>query len=84
MLLDHRGLEVECVLLGGHHDVCHVGDGAHQQVGAQRVVRAVEVRADAALQVLGLADIDDGALRVVVRIDSGGVGQDGDFLLEGG
>ena len=60
--------------------VCHPiwsavgGDGAHEQVGAEHVVGAVEVARYAALQVFGLADVDHRALGVVVGVDAGRFG----------
>ena len=43
ILLDHRVLKMQRVLFGVDHDEAHVDDIAHEQIGAHRVVDAVEV-----------------------------------------
>jgi hypothetical protein len=43
ILLNHGVFEVEGVLLGWDDDIRHIGDGADEQVGAQRLVGAVEI-----------------------------------------
>ena len=80
VLLYHRVLEVEGVLFGGHDDIAHVGDIAHEQVGAEYVVGAVEIRRHSPFQVLGLADVYDRPGGVIICIDAGGVGKKRYFL----
>ena len=59
ILLYERILEIQSILLGGHHDVAHIGNVTHQQIGAHRVVGAVEIRRHSPLQILCLTHIDD-------------------------
>ena len=80
VLLYHGVFKVERILFGRHHDIAHVGNGGHEHIGALAVVCAVEVARHTALEILGLADVNDCARRVVVCVYAGGVGEDGDFL----
>ena len=79
--LDHRILEVERILFGRHDDIRHIGYGPHEQVGAETVMRAVEIRRHAALQVLGLTYINNLSLGVIVSIDAGGIRQERYFFF---
>ena len=73
---------MEGILLGGDDDEAQVGDVADQEIRFHRVVAAVEVRGDAALEALGLADVDDGAVPVDVEIHARFLGQCEDFLAQ--
>ena len=82
-LLDEVVLEQQRVLLRLHRCIVKIGDMGHQRVGlAVQLVRRPEVLGHAAFQVLGLAYIDDGALRIEIAIDPRRVGQRGHLLLE--
>ena len=43
IMLYHGVLQMESVFLGGHHDETQVDDVAHKQIGARRVMSAVEI-----------------------------------------
>ena len=82
VLLNHRIFKIKGVLLGGHHYVLHVGYVAHQYIGTQHVVGAVEVRRHPALEVLGLAYVYNPALGVEVHIHSRRIGQDSNLFFK--
>ena len=43
VLLDHGVFEIERILFGGHNDVFHIGDSPDEEIGAERIVSAVEI-----------------------------------------
>ncbi len=82
VLLDHGVFKVERILLGRHHDIAHIGDVAHQHVGAQHIVGAIEIRRHSSLQIFGLAHIYHRSLGIIVDIHAGGIGQKGDLFAQ--
>ena len=84
MLLYHRSLKIERVLLRRHHNIAHISYSTHKQIGAKGVMGAVEIGADAPLEILSFAYVNHRPLGVIVHIHSGGVGEDGYLLLKGG
>ena len=82
-LLDEVVLEREGLVLVGDGDVLEIHGLAHQRAGLGIGLRGrKEVAAHTRAQVLGLADIDDLALGVLVEITAGAGGQGSDFLQE--
>ena len=82
VLLYHGVLQIECVLLGRYDNIFHVGDIAHQNIGAQHVVMLCEIGIDAPLQILGLADVYYSAVGVEVHVYARCFGQNGKFFLK--
>ncbi len=84
VLLYHRVLDIECILLRRHDDIFHICDIAHQQIGTQHIVGAVEVRRHAPLKVFGFADVYDVSLGVEIHVNAGSIGENGYFLFKFG
>ena len=82
-LLDEVVFEGEGFALVGDGDVFDVDGLAHERAGlGVRLVGFEEVGADAGAEVLGLADVDDLALGVLVEVAAGAGGQGADFCEE--
>ena len=74
-LFDPRELEGEGLDLVAHDGPLHAGGGGDHLLGARVQVRQVlEVVGEAVAQVLGLAHVDDAAVRVREAVDAGGGG----------
>jgi len=72
--------EGERLFVVGDDDVIDIDGFANERAGLGVFPPAfVEVRGDARAQVLGLADVDDLYLGVVVEVDAGGGGDGTDF-----
>ncbi len=79
-LLDEVVFEGEGFALVGDGDVFEVDGLAHERAGlGVGLVGGEEVGADAGAQVLGLADVDDLALGVLVEVAAGAGGERADF-----
>ena len=82
-LLDEVVFESQGLVLVGDEDVVEVDGLAHQRAGFGVGLRGFkQVGADARAQVVGLADVDDLALGVLVEVHAGLGGQGADFLVE--
>ena len=82
-LLDEVVFEGERFVLVGDEDVVDVDGLAHERAGFGVGLRGFkQVGADAGAQVLGLADVDDLALGVLVEVHAGLGGEGADFLVE--
>ena len=76
-------LERERLFVIGDDNVIDVDRLAHESAGFRVLPAAfVEIRRDARAQILGLADVNDFALGVLVEVDAGGRGQAANFLGE--
>ena len=83
LLLDEVVLERERFLLVVDHDVVEIDGLAQQRAGLGVLRRAFEkIRAHPRAQVLGLADIDDLALGVLVEIHAWRGRQSANFLMQ--
>ncbi len=76
-------LKRQCLFIISHDDVVHVDGFADERSGLGiGDPSLVEIRADPVAQALGLANVNDLALRVLVEIHAGGGGNSADFLLQ--
>ena len=83
-LLDEVVFKRQRFVLVGDEDVVEVDGLAHERAGFGVGLRGLEqVGADARAQVLGLADVDDLALGVLVEVDAGLGGQSDGFSRRG-
>ena len=83
-LLDEVVFEGEGLALVGDGDVLEVDGLAHEGAGLAVVglVGGEEVGAHAGAQVLGLADVDDHSLGILVEVAAGAGGEGADFLVD--
>src|SRR6185437_1255757 len=82
-LLDEVVFERERLVLVGDRDVLEVHGLAHQRAGLGVSLRGgEEVAPHPGAQILGLADVNDLALGVLVEVTAGARGQGTDFLQE--
>ncbi len=82
-LLDEVVFEGEGFVLVGDGDVLDIDGLAHERAGLGVGLRGFEeVGADARAQVLGLADVDDLALGVLVEVAARRGGEGPDFLVK--
>ena len=83
-LLDEVVFEGEGFALIGDEDVFEVDGLAHERagLGVGGLVGGEEVAADAGTQVLGLADVDDFALGVLVEVAASAGGEGPDFFVD--
>ena len=82
-LLDEVVFERQGLVLVGDGDVFEVDGLAHERAGLGVGLRGgEEIAAHACTQILGLADVDDLALGVLVEVTAGARGQGTDFLQE--
>jgi hypothetical protein len=79
-LLDEVVFQSQRFVLVGDEDVVEIDGLAHERAGFGVGLRGFKkIGADAGAQVLGLADIDDLALGVLVEVDAGLGGERADF-----
>ena len=80
VLLDHRVLQQQRLRLRVDDAVFEVGDFAHEDARLARLL-LIEIAADAAFEVLGLAHIDERTVFVEIAVHAGLIGQRGEFLF---
>ena len=82
ILLDHGVFQIQSISLGRYYNILHVRNGADKEIGAERIVSAVEIRRHSPLQILRLSYIDNRTLGIEIHVHSGGGGEDGNLLLQ--
>ena len=80
VLLDHRVLKQQSLGFGVDDAVFEVGNLAHEDARLARLL-LVEIAADATLEVLGLAHIDERAVFIEIAVHARLIGQRGELLF---